>query len=86
MYDWTANLQMLHAFCAWAGPESEYFAHAPRRFFHLARPIYAIKQQAVVPVLVFFFVVVVALWFILRGDLFYVLLCVILFLRFFQSF
>ena len=35
------------------------------------------RSQAVVPVLVLLFV---ALWFILRADLFYVLLCVILFL------
>ena len=40
------------------------------------------SSKAVVPVLVLFFV---ALWFILRGDLFYVLPCVILFLCF-QSF
>ena len=39
-------------------------------------------SKAVVPVLVLLFV---ALWFILRGDLFYVLPCVILFLCF-QSF
>ena len=37
------------------------------------------RSKAVVPVLVLLFVV---LWFILRGDLFYVLLCVILFLCF----
>ena len=37
------------------------------------------RSQAVVPVLVLLFV---ALWFILRGDLFYVLPCVILFLYF----
>ena len=37
----------------------------------------------VVPVLVLLFV---ALWFILRGDLFYVLPCVILFLCFFSPF
>ena len=37
------------------------------------------RSKAVVPVLVLFFV---ALWFILRGDLFYVLPCVILFLYF----
>ena len=35
------------------------------------------RSKAVVPVLVLLFV---ALWFILRGDLFYVLTCVILFL------
>ena len=40
-------------------------------------------SKAVVPVLVLLFVV---LWFILRGDLFYVLPCIILFLCFFQSF
>ena len=40
------------------------------------------RSMAVVPVLV---LLVVALWFILRGDLFYVLPCVILFLCF-QSF
>ena len=40
------------------------------------------RFKAVVPVLVLLFV---ALWFILRGDLFYVLPCVILFLCF-QSF
>ena len=40
------------------------------------------RSKAVVPVLVLLFV---ALWFILRGDLLYVLLCVILFLCF-QSF
>ena len=39
-------------------------------------------SKAMVPVLVLLFV---ALWFILRGDLFYVLHCVILFL-FFSSF
>ena len=37
------------------------------------------RFRAVVPVLVLLFV---ALWFILRGDLFYVLPCVILFLCF----
>ena len=37
------------------------------------------RSKAVVPVLVLFFV---ALWFILQGDLFYVLPCVILFLCF----
>ena len=37
------------------------------------------RSKAVVSVLVLLFV---ALWFILRGDLFYVLPCVILFLRF----
>ena len=41
------------------------------------------RSKAVVPVLVLFFV---ALWFILRGDLFYVLPCVILFLYFFSPF
>ena len=40
------------------------------------------RSKAVAPVLVLLFV---ALWFILRGDLFYVLPCVILFLCF-QSF
>ena len=40
------------------------------------------RSKAVVPVLVLLFV---ALWFILQGDLFYVLPCVILFLCF-QSF
>ena len=40
-------------------------------------------SKAVVPVLVLLFV---ALWFILRGDLFYVLLCVILFLCFLSPF
>ena len=37
------------------------------------------RSKAVVPVLVLLFV---ALWFILQGDLFYVLTCVILFLCF----
>ena len=37
------------------------------------------RSKAVVPVIVFLFV---ALWFILRGDLFYILPCVILLLRF----
>ena len=37
------------------------------------------RSKAVVPVLVLLFV---TLWFILRGDLFYVLPCVILFLCF----
>ena len=41
------------------------------------------RSKAVVIVLVLFFV---ALCFILRGDLFYVLPCVILFLRFFSPF
>ena len=41
------------------------------------------RSKAVVPVLV---LLVVALWFILRGDLFYVLPCVILFLCFFSPF
>ena len=41
------------------------------------------RSKAVVPVLVLLFV---AFWFILRGDLFYVLPCVVLFLCFFQSF
>ena len=40
-------------------------------------------SKAVVPVLVLLFV---TLWFILRGDLFYVLPCVILFLCFFSPF
>ena len=38
-----------------------------------------VRSKAVVPVLVLLFV---ALWFMLRGDLFYVLPCVILFLYF----
>ena len=41
--------------------------------------VYSTDRFKVVPVLVFLFV---ALWFILRGDLFYVLPCVILFLCF----
>ena len=41
------------------------------------------RSKAVVPVLVLLFV---ALWFILRGDLFYVLPCVILFLCFVSPF
>ena len=41
------------------------------------------RSKAVVPVLVLLFV---ALWFILRGDLFYVLPCVILLLCFFSAF
>ena len=41
------------------------------------------RSKAVVPVLVLLFV---ALWFILRGDLFYVLLCVIFVLVFFSPF
>ena len=41
------------------------------------------RSRAVVPVLVLLFV---SLWFILRGDLLYVLPCVILFLCFFSSF
>ena len=41
------------------------------------------RSKAVVPVLVLLFV---ALWFILRGDLFYVLPCVISFLCFFSPF
>ena len=41
------------------------------------------RSKAVVPVLVLLFV---ALWFILRGDLFYVFPCVILFLCFFSPF
>ena len=41
------------------------------------------RSKAMVPVLVLLFV---ALWFILRGDLFYVLPCVILFLCFFFCF
>ena len=41
------------------------------------------RSKAVVPVLVLIFV---ALWFILRGDLLYVLPCVILFLCFFSPF
>ena len=40
------------------------------------------RSKAMLPVLVLLFV---ALWFILRGDLFYVLHCVILFLCFFFS-
>ena len=40
------------------------------------------RSKAVVPVLVLLFV---GLWFILRGNLFYVLPCVILFLFFFFS-
>ena len=40
------------------------------------------RSRVVVPVLVLLFV---ALWFILRGDMFYVLPCVILFLFFFFS-
>ena len=46
--------------------------------------VYSIdRSKAVVPELVLLFV---ALWFILRGDLFYVLPCVILFLCFFSPF
>ena len=47
----------------------------------LNRPVvyFTDRSKAVVPVLVFVFV---ALWFILRGDMFYVLPCVILFLCF----
>ena len=41
------------------------------------------RLKAVVPLLVLLFV---ALWFILRGDLFYVLPCVILFFCFFSPF
>ena len=42
--------------------------------------VYSIdRSKAVVQMLVLFFV---ALWFILRGDLFYVLPCVILFMYF----
>ena len=41
------------------------------------------RSKAVVPVLVLLFV---ALWFILRGDLFYVLACVIFLLVFFRPF
>ena len=41
------------------------------------------RSKAVVPVLVLLFV---ALWFILRGDLFYVLPCVIFSLTFFNPF
>ena len=41
------------------------------------------RSKAVVPVL---FLLLVALWFILRGDLFYVLPCLILFLFFFFFF
>ena len=41
-----------------------------------------VRSKAVVPVLVLLFV---ALWFTLRGDLLYVLPCVILFLCFFSS-
>ena len=41
------------------------------------------RSKAVVPVLVLHFV---ALWFILRGDLFYVLPCVIFLLVFFSLF
>ena len=41
------------------------------------------RSRALVPVLVLLFV---ALWFIQRGDLFYVLPCVILFLCFFGVF
>ena len=41
------------------------------------------RSKAVVPVLVLLFV---ALWFILRGDQFYVLSCVIMFLCFLKSF
>ena len=41
------------------------------------------RSKTVVPVLILLFV---ALWLILRGDLFYVLPCVILFLCFFSPF
>ena len=41
------------------------------------------RSKAVVPDLVLLFI---ALWFILRGDLFYVLPCVVLFLCFFSPF
>ena len=46
---------------------------------HPHSPYSTDHSKAVVPVLVLLFV---ALWFILRGDLFYVLPCVILFLCF----
>ena len=54
-----------------------------RTKWHTVRPVvYSTdRSKAVVPVLVLLFV---ALWFILRGDLLYVLLCVILFLFFFS--
>ena len=41
------------------------------------------RSKAVVPVLV---ILIVALWFILRGDLLYVFPCVVLFLCFFSPF
>ena len=41
------------------------------------------RSKAVVPMLVLLFV---ALWFILRGEMFYVLPCIILFLCFFSPF
>ena len=73
--------------------------HTPSYYYFLTRPFQALpllqfffvcvlvvggdRSMAVVPVLVLLFV---ALWFIVRGDLFYVLPCVILFLCFFSPF
>ena len=64
----------------------ETYNKSPRRINHKAtksknsQGVYSTdRSKAVVPVLVLLFV---TLWFILRGDLFYVLLCVILFLCF----
>ena len=52
----------------------------PPRHTHTHPVVYSTDlSKAVVPVLVLLFV---ALWFILRGDLFYVLSCVILFMWF----
>ena len=50
-----------------------------RIIFHTLLPYSTDRSKAVVPVLV---LLLVALWFILRGDLFYVSPCVILFLCF----
>ena len=65
-----------------ASCKSALTSHLPRRPPPPAPPPFPVvystdRSKVVVPVLVLLFV---ALWCILRGDLFYVLLCVILFL------
>ena len=56
-----------------------YIPPPPPPHIHTHTVVYSTdRSKAAVPVLVLLFV---ALWFILRGDLFYVIPCVILFLR-----
>ena len=63
-----------------AGPRGKLAGRKSALHPHLPTVVYSTdRSNTVVPVLVLLFV---ALWFILRGDFFYILPCVILFLCF----